>query len=788
MGSGGSVNLSDIDGFNGFFLSGETSGDQPGFSVATADVNGDGTPDLIIGARNADVTGSNNEGKTYVVFGDSLADLDAADGAYDGTALLANLDGYTGFVINGAVSGDRSGRSVAAGDVNGDGVADVIIGAPEAGSNTGVAYVVFGGAAVGGSGTINLSALSGGDGFVVNAAQSGEYLGYSVSFGGDLNGDGIGDIVIGAQYFSGPNGSEGKTYIVFGGSSVGASGSVALTSLNGASGTGLVGIDNNDNTRSVGSAGDVNGDGNLDIIIGSRNADSNGSSSGEAYVVFGGSISGNTLPVFNLADVDGTIGFVVNGINDEDQSGVSVASVDFNNDGFSDLLIGANQAEESTQTAEGETYIVFGGAGLRGTASVSLSTLNGTDGVRITGEATPDNSGFSVASAGDINNDGVADLIIGSLNLAAGGSTNRGAAHVVFGGQTLGASADLASFQDGTNGVRFIGEAASDQAGASVSGIGDVNGDGVDDFIIGALSGDGAVANTGAAYVIFGKVSGSSFSATTLPTASASEGFKLNGAVVGDNAGRAVSGLGDVNGDGVDDFLVTAQLADPNGISSGAAYVVFGGQTFGTAVNLSAVGSTVSGFQIAGLTGSDRLGFREIRSAGDVNGDGIADIIVGARGGDNAGSDSGETYVVFGSSSSFGSSVDLSTSMAPMASSSTVTPSTRDPGHPSAAPETSTATALTTSSLAPPGTRVKAARSPATPSSCSARRADLVPPSILPLSLPPMASSLWARRPPMPIPAMPSAQPVTSTGTASTMSPSACPMPIPIPPRAARPS
>ena len=667
IGSSGNIELSSLNGTNGIIFTGKEASDQAGQSVAgIGDINDDGIADFAIGAPQAQTgTPTNSQGQTYVFFGvDSTQGGSLSSG---GTVSLSSLNGSNGFVLNGAANSDYAGFSVSsAGDINGDGINDLLIGAPLAedsngsgGVEEGETYVVFGNFGIGSTGSIDLGSLSGSDGFVLVGLGQNEESGNRVSAAGDVNGDGFDDLLIGAQKASTPNNSSaGEVSIVFGGSSVGASGTFQLSSIDGINGFTLQGNSGSDALgSSIAAAGDINQDGTADIIVGAINAQPTGSSNnvGEAYVIFGSSsIANTTLPVFNLADVDGTIGFVVNGITDEDESGKSVTNLDFNGDGFSDLLIGAPNAEESTQSREGETYIVFGGAGLRGTASVSLSTLNGADGVRITGEAQDDFSGASVASAGDINNDGTPDIIIGSTGLDAATVSNRGAAHIVFGGQSLGATADLANLQDGTKGFRLLGEAASDAAGSSVSGIGDINGDGVDDFIVGARGAEGAGNNAGEAYVIFGKSSGS-FSSSTLPPSSSTDGFTLNGISGNVNVGRTVSALGDVNNDGIDDFLVASSAG------AGEAFVVFGGQTFGTAINLSDLGGAVSGSRIAGLSSNDFLSFREVRQAGDVNGDGIADIIIGSPRGDNGGSDSGETYVVFGSASTFGSTFDLST-------------------------------------------------------------------------------------------------------------------------------
>ncbi|HMR31255.1 MAG TPA: hypothetical protein PKA13_09585 [Geminicoccaceae bacterium] len=482
-------------------------------------------------------------------------------------------------------------------------------------------------------------------GFKIQGENAGDGAGSSVSAVGDVDGDGIDDLIVGARGQDSGGADAGAAYVVFG--RIGdVETPVDLDAV--AAGTGgfkVLGENAGDVAGLVSAAGDVNGDGVDDLIVGATLNGAGGLFAGAAYAVFGRA-SGSASPV-DLADVAaGSGGFKIQG-HAYDFVGSSVtAAGDVNGDGIDDLVVGVVPRSRSEyEPPAGSAYVVFGRAS--GFASpVDLAAIvDDGGGFGMWGERYS-GAGSSVSAAGDVNGDGIDDLIVGAYS-DPGGGHEAGAAYVVFGRNGgFDSVVNLREVAAGGGGFKIQGENAGDHAGISVSGAGDINGDGIDDVVIGA-SYNGGFSGAGAAYVVFGRARGLTSLVDLDNVAAGGGGFKIQGENGYDRAGLSVSAAGDVNGDGVDDLIVGAS-GRYHGSDAGAAYVVLGrAGGFTSPVRLDEVAAGMGGFKVLGENEGDRAG-SEVSAAGDVNGDGIDDLIVGAASNGSGGTDAGAAYVIFG--------------------------------------------------------------------------------------------------------------------------------------------
>jgi len=375
---------------------------------------------------------------------------------------------------------DLSGKSVSsAGDVNGDGYDDFLIGArlnDEGGECAGQTYLILGKP----SGWSMDTPLDSSDASFIGEWAN-DWSGDPVSSAGDVNGDGYDDFLIGAVKNDEGGSEAGQTYLILGkptGWSMGAP--LALSDAS------FIGEAEGDQSGlGVSSAGDVNGDGYDDILIGAHGSDEGGDGAGQTYLILGKPLGWSTDTPLSLAD-GSFIGEAAG-----DVSGISVSSAgDVNGDGYNDILIGAQGSDEGGDGA-GQTYVILGKP-----TGWSMDTPLALSDASFIGEASDDQSGSSVSSAGDVNGDDHDDILIGAPYKGWG----KGWSYLIFGkpsGWRIDTPLSLAD-------ASFIGEEFHDRSGCSVSSAGEVNGDDYVDILIGAYGNDEGGTGAGQTYLNLG--------------------------------------------------------------------------------------------------------------------------------------------------------------------------------------------------------------------------------------------------------------------------------------------
>ena len=602
-------------------IPGEHDGDNFGASVQCAgDVNGDGYDDVIIGAQYYD-NSEDNEGaaflylgsatglavspawsvegdQEYAALGNSKPAGDINNDGYDDVLVGAGL--YDDGVIDNAgiiylylgsdsglaeypswsVAGDqeevRLGRFSTAGDVNGDGFDDVIIGDimySNGAEEEGAVHLYLGSA----------TGLAVSPAWSVEGDQEHAHFGGSVSAAGDVNGDGFDDMLVGIPYYD--NGEEyvSAVCLYLGSKDIVDNDCAWFKTLGPVAGP--YGV-------RIATAGDVNGDGYADVIIGEPVNDD--STKGVAYLYLGSTTGLAVSPAWSAeGNQEGT------------WFGDSVSTAgDVNNDGFDDVIVGASRYSND-ENDEGAVFVYLGSADGLSRVACWMAESDQVD------------SGFgaSASTAGDVDGDGYADVIVGSPWYVV--SEIKTGAAFVYMGSTSGLAVSPSWSVEGNQENALFGHPAATA--------GDVNGDGFDDLIIGARWYDNGEEDVGAAFVYFGSIMG----------LAANPAWSAEGNQADAHFGGSVSTAGDVNGDGFDDVVVGASSYNNGEFFEGAAYVYLGSAS-GLAANpaWSAEGNQAD----AHFGGS-------VSTAGDINGDGFDDVVVGAWGYDNIEEDEGAIFV-----------------------------------------------------------------------------------------------------------------------------------------------
>ncbi len=583
-----------------------------GQSVASTDLNNDGTPDIIAGTY-LDSNNGYSRGAVHIMFMNS-------DGTIQNTV---RIDEST---TNGPRLSNEAhfGVSVAsAGDLDNDGVDDVLVGSFENRSNTGSVYIML----MNPDGSIKSTSK-------INSATSGgpvlsarDRFGISVASIGDLNGDGMPDIVAGASWDDAGGRDRGAVHLMLldpirpvPNYKVHDTAKINIQAVQGS------GYNNQTFFGTVSSIGDIDSDGTPDIAVGANQDSSGGRDRGAVYILLmnnDGTVKRATA--INSATPRGPT------LSDDDFFGASIASIgDINGDGTPDIAVGA-EGDDSGGTNSGAVYILLmnNDGTVKSTVKINSATPRGP------ALSFGDRFGASVASIGDINEDGTPDIAVGAEGDDSG-SRNSGAVHILLmnNGGTVKSTVKINSATP-----RGLALSNGDRFGVSVASIGDINGDGTPDIAVGAEDDDSGGTNRGAVHILLMN-NGGTVKRTVEINSATPRGPALSNY---DRFGASIASIGDINGDGTPDIAVGARDDSKIKTQQGAFYILLLNDD-GTVKRSVKMDSNTP--NIPDMPADGRFGV-SIALVGDINGDGTPDIAVGADQDNSGGSNRGAVYIIF---------------------------------------------------------------------------------------------------------------------------------------------
>lgn len=622
----GAVYLLDLDANANVTSSVHIGPGDVGFSISVldefgtsldrlGDFDGNGTQDLVVGARGFD----SDRGRVYLLLLDPSGAVIQHYPIGDGAGGLSASLGV----------GDRFGHGVAnMGDLDGNGTVDLAVGSPRdqhTGSETGVVFILL----MQSDGTVLEEVKIGPNSFAGLAGQT--WFGRSVENLGDLDGDGINDLGVGAPRLDGPAGSSEGGFWILNLQNDGTVKSYERVSTGISGFEGVLGSDDRFGA-SIAAIGDLDSNGSMDLFVGAKHDSTSGFQMGAGWTLRTRTTSAMTpITVTGQRKIsEGMGGFT--GLDYRDQFGVASTSLgDMNGDGFTDIAVGAWKTGGGG-VERGAVWVLF----LDGDFAVTNQVQIG-DGTGGFGGILTDNNQFGLGldCIGDLDGDGIADLAVGASG------DGEGVLWILFmnADGTVKSEAMVTTPNTSTPDLSGL----FNEFGMSVTGLGDLDGDGIEDVAVGARGENGSGVDRGAVWVLFLDTDGSVKSSQQIADG---VGGLPGGALANfEQFGRSVSTIGDLDGDGVIDLAVGSVGTDTDEVNPagpGGVWILFM-EPDGTVASYSKITSS----DLAGdpLEQDDRFG-ESVAGLGDIDGDGIEDIAVGVIKDDTSGFEEGAVYIL----------------------------------------------------------------------------------------------------------------------------------------------